>query len=349
MDTVTAPNAPQMKADSVGFLSSLMSEYNKGMSESISITTPEGRRREARVSYRPRRTATNTITTKTCGTGAGLTMLEDLVTVNSFVKTGNPDLVFDNSYMQRLCGANDVPPDMASRDWLAAASFIGRELMSAMNGLRARLDSELLTAVSTQFGVNAATGNNGVVDIGVINGTTGAKVELGYQLFKRQLFTNRITTPPIIVGAGNFYSFNQSMGWGCCNDGGTDWSQVAAQSGYYYFPDHFTDTIIGANQLVVYAPGSLNLVTFNANVGPYAGSTPTGEKFILADPLVDGLAYDVTVRYVDCNTSGGTYDGSWVIDMGLTYGLYVIPSDAYAAGDILAGNNGVLRYRAVTV
>ena len=131
-----------------------------------------------------------------------------------------------------------------------------------------------------------------------------------------------------------------------------------------FFFDKDTATVLGANQIGVYAPGSVKFISRMKYVGPYAGQKGTSIFFTMALPVAEfgcapdclnDLRFDIQMKYIDCPTSvtvngtAQTVNRGWQFIISKDYSLWVQPDDAYRVTDPLGGTNGTLRYNITNV
>ena len=114
----------------------------------------------------------------------------------------------------------------------------------------------------------------------------------------------------------------------CCNELGFD---LARWTDYRYYYDRFVDGQVGTNEMIMLAPGAVQLVTWNAYVGDYAKRNDVFEHGTLTDPFT-GLPYDIKIHYDDCRDR-------WSIQFGVHFEVVYLPQDGFDQNDDLAGVN----------
>jgi hypothetical protein len=87
-------------------------------------------------------------------------------------------------------------------------------------------------------------------------------------------------------------------------------------------------------------PGSVQLITRNDYVGPYAKENDVFSHGTVTDPFT-GITWDIKWHYNDC-------DDTYSMIIGVWYKQYFLPSDIFESGDDLFGVNGILHYRAMS-
>ncbi len=228
-------------------------------------------------------------------------------------------------------------------------------ILEGANIVLRAINQDLVTLAATEFGNNVVTGSNAARTINIAP-TPTLDLDAGIVQLLRDFEENQICGDPCIVGGGLFSGWNFAQQIACCNSAGMDYSRIGLPR---FFRDADTQSIWGANQVGVFAPGSVKFISRNKYVGPYAGekgnsmfftmALPVGEFGCAQDCLSD-LVFDVQMRYIDCPTSvtvngtAQTVNRGWQFIISKTYSLWVQPDDAYRVTDPLAGTNGALRY-----
>lgn len=227
--------------------------------------------------------------------------------------------------------------------------------LEAANILLRAINLDLVTIMATQFGNNVVTGNNAARVIN-IPPTPGLNLSAGVIQLHRDFQENEICGEPCIVGGGNWAGYEIAKAIACCNQAGQDISRDIMPRSFF---DKDTTTIWGANQIGVFAKGSVKFIGYNKYVGGYAGEKGTSIFFTVALPVnefgcapdcLNDLIFDVQMKYIDCPTSinvngtAQTVNRGWQVIVSKDYHLWVQPTDAYRVTDPLGGTNGTLRY-----
>jgi hypothetical protein len=214
-----------------------------------------------------------------------------------------------------------------------------------MNAMRTSINNDVVTKLSTSFGVNVAQGDNLTRNIPVIsNGATGivagAPVFSGFQTLLSDFTENELYGTPIIIGKGNFEKFDLGTSKYGLQNSGVDFGNI--EQDYKFFVDKAVNTIVGANELIVMGEGVAQFMSWNKYVGKYAGTFGSATLFTIPDPLIPNLMYDAKFEFDTCTDT-------FLLRLSVNAGVYVIPTDAYGTYDDLAGSNGLLRYTATAV
>ena len=195
-----------------------------------------------------------------------------------------------------------------------------------MNAVNTALNKDLLAKQALNFG-NFADGTN-VKSLKLLEDGTNASRGIATAQMRHEYDKASASGAPIIVAGGNFDLYAKMNQIACCNDLGIDLSRW---TDYQYFYDRFVDAQVGTNDMIVLAPGAVQLVTWNKYVGEYAKRNDVFEHGTLTDPFT-GLTYDIKINYDDCKDR-------WTIQFGLYFKLVHLPSNAFAADDDLNGVN----------
>lgn len=237
------------------------------------------------------------------------------------------------------------------RDEKAVNDILGAYIMSDMNAARQALNERVADWVNDNLiGLNLAnlvsdTPSASAKTLTILT-TDGAARAQGLAQLNLDRTTNYLQGPLLMAGQGNLQMFLQLLQIGCCNDSGIDNSKVAeymGRNGYGFFLDQYGNTAYGDNTCVVFAPGSLQLLTWNRFVGMYSSNIAGVKTFTMADPVIEGLVWDVLVKEVPC--ADGTGMPAYQFKLQLNYEpIANIPDDAYSGSDPLRGMNGIFLY-----
>jgi hypothetical protein len=228
-----------------------------------------------------------------------------------------------------------------------------------------RINTRLVTLMSTQFGVNTVTGNNATRALSFQLGTTGMQDAM-VQLIS-DWRENELDDAVFMVGNGHFsnYDLIKKIMSNMPNDQGVNQSALANLMPKVYF-DKDTRAVWGANQVGVFEKGSVHFLTYNDYQGNFRQSVANSDFFTMALPIneyvgtmyspmpnenLDKLLFDVQVKEFDCaqdllingvltNTGGPGV----LISLNKKWNLFTKPTSLYETADPLFGTNGTLRY-----
>lgn len=144
---------------------------------------------------------------------------------------------------------------------------------------------------------------------------------------------------PAVIGQGISYEFLQLAKWSCCNSA-IPFDDAVALAGLAYFLDQNVNTVMGANEMLVIAPGSQILLTYNENVN-IGINTETNRHIVIQDPVYPQLKWDLDFRWNECEKAWDTF-------LSFYYKLYnTFQADAFngsGSPDRLSGMTGIFKY-----
>jgi hypothetical protein len=136
-----------------------------------------------------------------------------------------------------------------------------------------------------------------------------------------------------LVGGMTLNKIMTFQRWAGLNAGGIDLAKVDDMNPYTYYDRHF-DTILGANGFLQMAPGSVQLVTYNENAGPYKSEVTDLYSNGTVTLPSSGLTIDWDWRYdYECK--------SWKFEAYLNAELAV---NRPGGCGLLSTTNGIIRY-----
>jgi hypothetical protein len=220
-------------------------------------------------------------------------------------------------------------------------------ILVKLNGLIQKINSNLLSAQTSKWGVNAVSGANTARTVNFANTPSIndgiVKLILDYQ-------ANEAVGNPQIVGNGVVTAYDVLQGLKKSYD-----SSGFSANPLNVYNDFMSSSKWGVNHFGVFVPGLIALVDYNKNVGAWAGVHGGSLFFTLPIPMVlangklGKLVLDCQLKYNDCpvfdeETGEKTADRGYGITLGKYYGLWNAPNDMFAATDRLNAFNGSLHY-----
>lgn len=151
---------------------------------------------------------------------------------------------------------------------------------------------------------------------------------------------------PIMVGdSENMDYFNNMLDYSCCNSAGVDVGRLNPHFSYW-MSNHVPSVLGGADRVMVWNPGSVQLLTRNNFAGDFAFNFDgTQMRGTLVSPY-NGLTYDLEMTYhkcVDDGEGGFKPNNHWGIALNLKYDIWFNPA-TFAAGTDKEDINGVFPY-----
>lgn len=225
--------------------------------------------------------------------------------------------------------------------------FIQREFIDMLSEWRTGMNAGLRKKMIGKAGgfVNQ-NGYTGPKEIPMFTGEGVAINPWGWMQIKNDLADAGIADTPIIVGGGLMRNYADAKNIACCNNIGVDASKMATD--FTWFEDSKLSQYISSdttqpNDVLVWNPGAIQLVTGNRNVGSFRVTPSDPYRFsrtTIVDPIT-GLTLDFYRRYIECDNPG------WQMFVGLDYALFELPEDAYEKCDENFGVNDIFHYRVV--
>lgn len=329
LDIMRDCNTGELQRTKTGFIQALRSDLNMGSNGATMLPLVENNKHKSvRITYLQR--AIQTQVTDTCSSDCTGDFDDLCETTFDCTTQKCMEWQLDRDAFKVVCEGTEQ-------------EFAQRLLMSKFDAFARTINSDILTTLSLNFGVNVQTGNNAAKTVNVLTNATGAPIANGL-LDVDQDFTefNNYCGMPIIVGQGNMNRYNKVLNASCCNDGGVDFPALVNQAGFAFFLDTQFNANVGNNHFAVLAPGTFQLATTNlADDDSSFDVSPLSAYTTVIDPTT-GLKYDWTVQFKDCVRE-------WYFKLEICYDLFVPPSDQFNAADPLSGINGSSRYIAAAI
>lgn len=356
IESIAGENAPSRKLHVAGFLAMTFCCQNSSVSPINDGFSADGQQRTLTVSYTQRPVLAQVQDEDDCDVNNIPTKLEWNL---GAMRHKQYSFFVSDDLISRYCAEFASSVAVGSPATRVMREHYDRILEGANILLRA-INLDIVTLASTQFGENTTTSSAAAKTINITQAPT-LDLSAGIIQLMVDLQDNQFCGDPCIVGAGLFSAWEKSLAIACCNNAGMDWSRIGAPRFFY---DKDTATVLGANNIGVYAPGSVKFISRNKYVGPYAGQKGTSIFFTMALPVAEfgcapdclnDLIFDVQMKYIDCPTSVDVQDSAVVVNRGWQfiiskdYSLWVQPTDAYQATDPLDDTNGTLRYNITNV
>jgi hypothetical protein len=323
-----------------GAVDMLQSPLNTQGVEILKLDSDMGHIKQARIRYAQRHKKANVGSSaiNICAAGEEPLYKEKTVDIDSTVAYGNID--FSADVVRQMC--ND--PKM----WMQ------ENLQSAVNAATEKLNDDIIAKLELAAGVNYS------VD-GKVNAGTSREINLltsagdpnykGWVKIKQDFKNNQLKGTPMIIGNGNWDTYIELSQAACCNSA-IPFNQAILATGAAYFQDQSIDTIIGANEGLVLAPGAAQLVTFNRNTIKLAmfNDAKNYNGFYL-DPNT-GLNWDLQFKWDECTNT-------FKMNVSLDYTVFdTFAADSFGAAsspvpspsdvDPLYGMRGIFKYEAKT-
>lgn len=322
----------------LGYLDFITSGANISMSNPVTTQMKaNGKIRRVELLYSQRtlddviKTGTAAMDATLCDTGT--TFAEKSVIVEIDNRIATRVLEFSNEQLNEIC---ENPQN-----------FMDKFMFQEMKAGREKLDKVLLA--ETDAAAGKIVGHDGTTssDPGAGAGKSLKLLSVAASGERVPLFSNwgtigldymnmELAGTPAIIGQGISYEFMQLAKWSCCN-ATIPYDDAVALSGSAYFLDQNVNTILGANEMLVIAPGSQILLTYNENVNLNI-NTDTNRHIVIQDPVYPGLKWDMDWRWNEC-------DKKWNIFLSFYFKLFnTFQADSFNSPDTLDGMTGIFKY-----
>lgn len=352
LDAIAKENAPEMKITPTGFLRGLAE--NTTAPEVIESDNGQGHRRDVRIKYLQRATPTSVQDTDSCDIDAVPLYNEVTFTPTKFAKKA---IYVNDKDIARYCA--DASQYVSAGSQPQASQFMRdhlKKIMTQWNAMYGKMDMDLLTAQSLNFGVNVNTGDNLTKIINISKDRHIQDLNEGLTDLLRDYEENEGMGSPWIVGNGLFHAYSLQQFAKGLDQAGVNTSLFERDYKFYY--DRYTISKFGANQIAVMQPDAVHFVGVNKYEGNFAGQKGNSLFGTIVDPRMAAMGaigaemgtWDFQFKYFDCpftadvDGSPTTLDRGYALILSKTYDLFNIPTNAYDPADILTGNNGTLRY-----
>lgn len=339
LEQAAKENDPQFKQTPAGTLVMLQQPENISL-EIKSYDQGDGHHVDVRYRWIPRSTESEVLTSRDCSVEAEKAYQEATLQISEYRQV---NVGLSMPTIAKYCSDASSISDGGIAGVTPLMKEVTKRIMLKMNALRQSIDRAILTDISNNYGQIQGFGS-GTKSINLIhNGSTGivpgAPIYQGLEELLHDYFNSEMVGTPLISGFGNFDKFNTStrMAGGLQNSG-LEFDSI--QENFKFFPDLLSDSVLGANNITVLAPGSAQLVTYNANRGNFKGEFGATQLGIIPDPLVPGLFYDVQLDFDSCAKQ-------FNLIIGVTFGLWTVPATSYTYPDRMGGVTGLFSYKAL--
>lgn len=322
LNDLLGKNDPALSRSTVGYLQALRSPQNTAGVTYVPVDPGNGKFKKVRVTWIQRGTEDNIVTEEEAGCDPEIFQEpnEEDVEITKYI--GTKWFGFNRSDLRKLCEKD--------------SDYRGRVMSAQIDALMVKLDKQLITLQSANFGAFNPVIYTGFKDVTMLNADGDGITYIGEANIQNDVRNLNSSGKIIAIGAGNLSLYATMAKIGCCNQLGQDLSQAGNMDFFY---DKYVDSILGANHFIGLIPGYVQLLTWNKYVGEYREETPTFSTGTVLDPVTN-ITLDMKWEYKSC-------DEQWAVRFSLNYELWFIPTESFAAGDELEGVNFTLHYRAV--
>lgn len=233
----------------------------------------------------------------------------------------------------------------------ADATYLGRQVLSLMNVLIEKMETDAalaLIANSGNFASDVLNGNPaGTTAVKTVKTKSSGGVILtdAIEDVSFENMANEFNAKPFVFGGALWEKYARALNAACCGDLGIDAGVYKEASGVtiVYAPKvQLNASEVDYGYSVI--PGTVQVIFFNEFFGGgeniWVMDDDSKKQGIIQHPEFPNLTFDYQATYT-CDDANNKV---WEISVGLAYDFIFLPADMYAAGDILDGVNGVLAF-----
>lgn len=310
-----------------GALDAITSEENGGVDSSL-ISYDNGTKQARLKILYDQRTKTCETThdcfQSVCDDGATPLRREAIISIDDCVKT--KVRIYTNDDMTGLC----MNPEEFMRKRLESDLRAAREYLSA------RILAEIDAAKGPNLRFNSAVQVNGTVALDLIGADAASQpipLPGNFAAMPLDYENNQLNGIPFVVGQGNFELFWKLQRWSCCN-ATTPYGAANFDGDVRFFKDQQSNSIIGQNEVLMFAPGVLHLLTFNENrqVERMGTNTNQNMSIVIPDPAGYPFSWNLDFYWDIC-------DKAWKSMASITWGMFnTFQADSFASNAETAGS-----------
>jgi hypothetical protein len=347
--TILGDATPQYKIEPVGFVNLLSSQSRPKV---LRLNNAAGHRETVQIKYKQRYTVDFTDTVASCDNTNVQAYREMEVNLDSFRQIAIhiedetiANYTDDASKMVKL----GTPPTDIMNELLD-------EIMNAASAILEGVNLDLMTIAAANVGVNRRTGLNTATAINLNRDGANNLLTDGLNQILADYTINGGKGVPQVFGSGLFHNFMLQQNAKSADQSGYNTAIQAA--GVKFYHDLQAANVLGANEIIVAQPNTLQWIEYMQYTGFKAGLKPDGsEFFVISLPMQIGadvklIDFDVQLKYNSCPEiftdayygTTSTLQKGYNIIISKKSGLFTVPADAYRGTDLLTGNRGTLLY-----
>ncbi len=324
LNRIAAQNAPELMPEKTGLLDAITSPVNTRGVQQLQTDLKDGKYRQVKIEYVQPSTHDEVSDTPEglCTQGETRSPLHDLVSVTRYKEIKRD---FDEEEMRHF--------------WKAPSEYRARIMATDMNALYRAINRDLAALYLAKVG-NFIGGVAGGKDLNMIQQKATGEIRAdlsGESTMMEDMQDLSIAGMPMVVGTGNLSEYATLQKLGVANDLGQDLGKL---KNFMFFRDRDVDQIsapaANKNNMLVFAPGACQMVTFNKYKGEFAHRGDQIQKVTIVNP-VKNIEFDWNLKYDDCAER-------YLSTIKLHYDYWVLPSDAFKPGDERAGVNYTFNY-----
>lgn len=345
LSDIAGSNDTTFKIDAPGALSAIRGRENTAGFEQIDIQDQNSQNVIYQMQYwqNPRTSATDDAV-NICTTGD--TEEQKFAQVSKDHET-SVQLTMDEAEFADFCNTYD-----ANGNNISDSTFARQQVRAKINELVKKVNENTVDYISSNTG-NFRSGSAGPREVTLLNpGNDGrlAPAASGEIEIENSFEDIESPGPYFAIGSGFLRDYVKYQRIACCNNAGTDLSQL--DSDLRFYRDRYVDTAIGTdNNILALKPGAVQLFSVQNFVGPIE---MFGYDFAKTNMIVEWLGpnnssitlpVDFALYYDKCGNSGSG-KSKWVFTWIARYGFYSLPTDLEANTSPFYGVNGILHFKA---
>lgn len=357
LKTLAGQNYPGIKITPAGMVRLLMennpslnvSSINGEKIDPLKLNTVSGHIREVKIKYMPRIVPSQVQTEDNCDNDLIMGYTESNITA-PLIRKLSFYLPWD--FIERYEKEASNPANIGVIRY-GALKELEDQLMNTANGLVGSMSAALIDSIV--WGKNIVTGNNNATTININKNADVLDLSNGIIQMMYDAKQNELFGTPLVIGSGLFEKFEMLKPAMSAAGNGVN---LSALNGYRFYADYYSaaSSKLGANQVGVFAPGTVGMVDIDRYIAWKTGRFGTSEFTQIALPIETPnggtrmMLFNLQIKEFDCKTEVPTQYGTQTLDRGYqviltkNFGLWQQPTDAYQSTDRLDGTNGSLRY-----
>lgn len=260
-----------------------------------------------------------------CDDGSTPARKEAIIEISNCLKT--PVREYSNDDMIALC--KDTGEFMRTRGF--------NDLRAAREKFDALILAELDAAIGINYEFDATTTAAGdYKQLDIIGAASGQPIPLpgNFAYLGLDYENNELNGIPAVIGQGNMDLFWKLQRYSCCN-ATTPYGEAAVEGEVRFYKDQQANSVLGANKVIVAAPGAMHLLTFNENRHAQMVNSMLNipaYNLVIPDPAGYPFSWNLDIKYDDCNKV-------WKMMYSLTWGVFnVFQDDSFSSNSDTTGS-----------
>lgn len=220
-------------------------------------------------------------------------------------------------------------------------TFMQEYMESDQRAGREHLSKKMLAEVDAMRGINrywngppyGAAGSSKTVDLITPSGGQNIPLPGNFAEVLLDYSNNQLNGKPSFVGQGNFELFWKLHGMSCCN-ATTPYGTANMEGEGRFYVDQAANEVLGANDILMIAPGAVKSVFFTENslVEKMGTNTPGNQSIVIRDFAGYPFSWNFDLYYDIC-------EKKWKSVMSLQWGVFnTFQADSFSSNAETAGS-----------